>query len=308
MTWLLLSMISATCWAAVHIVDKTIIQSEAPSVGHYLFVSSLTSLPVVALAPVALDVTAVGAEEIFLSIASGLCYFIVTALLFHALVYLDASVTAAALAVVPALATVAAWPILGQQLTALTGVAVLLIAAGAFVLYWRRHETLSTGNMRRAWFAVLGAVIVLVAEYTIDGYVVENAPAPIVFYWTRVGVATATFLFVATRPARCLEAVRWLIRRRRVVATLTFANELLDMAGVAALIAAYSRGPVGLSTGVAYSNPAIVYGATLVINFVRPGLVPTDSDRSNWLSRGLGMLLVVVGVLLATAIGDVSTP
>jgi len=301
MTWLLFSLISATCWAAVQIVDKTIIVNEAPSVGHYLFVSGLASLPVVAIGSIFLDVTAISVEGIVLATASGVCYFIVTAFLFHALVSLDASVAAAALATVPALATVAAWPILGQTLTVLPAAAVLLITAGASVIYWRGRETLSTGKIRRAWFAVLGAVVVLVAEYMIDGYVVQSAPAPTVFYWTRVGVATATLLFAAIRPRRCLDAIKWLIRRRQRVASLTFANELLDMAGVASLIAAYSTGPVGLSTGVAYSSPAIVYGATLIINFVKPGLIPADGDRSNWISRGIGILLVVVGVLLATA-------
>jgi drug/metabolite transporter (DMT)-like permease len=301
MTWLLFSLISATCWAAVQMVDKTIIVNEAPSAGHYLFVSGLASLPVVAIGSTSLDVTAISIEGIVLATASGVCYFLVTAFLFHALVSLDASVAAAALATVPVLATAAAWPILGQKLTILSAASVLLITAGASIIYWRGRETLSTRKMRRAWFAVLGAVVVLVAEYMIDGYVVQSAPGPTVFYWTRVGVAIATFLFVAIQPRRCLDAIKWLIRRRQRVASLTFTNELLDMAGVASLIAAYSTGPVGLSTGVAYSSPAIVYGATLIINFAKPGLIPADGDRSNWISRGIGILLVVVGVLLATA-------
>jgi hypothetical protein len=73
------------------------------------------------------------------------------------------------------------------------------------------------------------------------------------------------------------------------------------MAGVASPIAAYSTGPVGLSTGVAYSILVIVYGATFLINFVKPGLIPADGDRSNWILRGSGILLVVAGVLLANA-------
>jgi drug/metabolite transporter (DMT)-like permease len=301
MTWLFFSMASATCWAAVQIVDKTIIENEAPSPGHYLFVSCLASLPVVAIGPIFLDIASISVEGIFLAIASGLCYFLATAFLFHALVSLDASVTAAALAVVPALATVAAWPILGQKLTVLSAIAVLLITAGVIIMSWRGHATLRTGKIRSAWLAVLGAALVLAAEYLIDGYVVESAPAPTVFYWTRSGVATATLLFAAIRPRHCLDAIAWLIRRRHIVATLTFGNEVLDMAGVASLITAYSRGPVGLSTGVAYSNPAIVYGATLAINFFRPRLIPTGSDHSEWRPRALGILLVVAGVLLATA-------
>lgn len=300
MTWLLFSLASATCWAAVHIIDKTIIENEAPSASHYLIVSGLISLPIVAIGPTFIEITAISAEGIYLSIASGLCYFLVTAFLFHALVSLDASVAAAALAAVPALATAAAWPVLGQKLTAASAVAVLLITAGVFMAYWHGRAMLNTARTRSAWLAMLGAVVVLVVEYIIDGYVVETAPGPTVFYWTRIGVATATLMFAASRSKRFLEAIRWLIRRRRIVASLTVTNELLDMAGVASLIAAYTRGPVGLSTGVAYSSPAIVYGATLTINFVRPGLIPTDSDRSNWLSRGIGIVLVVAGVLLAT--------
>jgi drug/metabolite transporter (DMT)-like permease len=200
MTWLFFSMASATCWAAVQIVDKTIIENEAPSPGHYLFVSCLASLPVVAIGPIFLDIASISVEGIFLAIASGLCYFLATAFLFHALVSLDASVTAAALAVVPALATVAAWPILGQKLTVLSAIAVLLITAGVIIMSWRGHATLRTGKIRSAWLAVLGAALVLAAEYLIDGYVVESAPAPTVFYWARSGVATATLLFAAIQP------------------------------------------------------------------------------------------------------------
>lgn len=300
MTWLLFSLISATCWAAVHVIDKTIIENEAPSASHYLIVSGLISLPIVVVGPIFIEITAISAEGIYLSVTSGVCYFLVTAFLFHALVSLDASVVAAALAAVPALATAAAWPILGQKLTAATIGAVLLITAGVFMTYWRGRAMLSTTRTRSAWLGMLGAVVVLVVEYIIDGYVVETTPAPTVFYWTRIGVATATLMFAVSRSKRFLEAIDWLIRRRQVVASLTVTNELLDMAGVASLIVAYARGPVGLSTGVAYSSPAIVYGATLMINFIRPGLIPTDTGRSNWASRGIGIVLVVAGVLIAT--------
>lgn len=301
MTWLLFGLISATCWAAVQIIDKTIIEYEAPSASHYLVVTGLISFPVVLIGPVFIDVGDISPAATILSVASGVCYFLVTAFLFHALVSLDASVAAAALATVPALVAAAAWPVLGQELTALPVLAVLLISVGVFATAWRGRGALDAARTRRSWFAMLGAVATLVVEYVIDGYVVETVPGPTVFYWTRIGVAAATFLFAASRPRRLLEAVRWLVRRRRIVATVTVTNELLDMAGVAALIAAYSRGPVGLATGIAYSSPVIVYSATLLINLARPGLIPTDSDRSNRISRGIGVLLVVGGVLLATA-------
>jgi drug/metabolite transporter (DMT)-like permease len=302
MNWLVFSGISATCWALVQTVDKTLIENEAPSYRHYLFVSGLASVPVVLLGPIFLHASVVSLplRTILLSIVAGICYFIGNAFFFYALTVLDASIATAALAAIPACAAIVSWLALGESLRFLPALGLSLITVGVIVMNARNAKSAGASSRRKAWLALIGAIAVLVAEYVIEGYAVEKAPSTSVFYWGRVGVVVAVAALGLCRPREAGEAVRWLIHRRGTIVGFLIGNEALDMVGIACLIAAYARGPVGLATGIAYANPVLVFLLTVVVDRLRPGTIPSEGDMEHFKRRALGVTVVVSGVILAS--------
>lgn len=302
MDWIGFAVVSMICWALVQIVDKTLIATEAPTYRHYLFVSGLASVPVVIFGPAVLagSFTRLPVHMLLLTVVTGMCYFIGNGFVFYAFTVLDASIVAAALAAVPACAAVASWLALGEKLRVLPVIGLALITIGVVGMNGPRDKSGQGPSRRSAWLAVAGAVAALVTEYVIEGFAVEKVPSGVVFYWGRVGVVAAVLALAAVRRSEAADAIAWVVRRRRVVLALSFGNEALDMVAIACLIAAYAYGPVGLATGIAYANPALVFLLTVMVNRLRVGAIPSEGDDTRFAWRALGVTVVVTGVLLAS--------
>jgi uncharacterized membrane protein len=300
MTWILFSLIAATCWAIVQLVDKTLIETEAPSSNQYLFVTGLASVPVVIFGLTVIGYQgSITTRVIILSVVAGICYFVANAFFFYSLNLLDASVAAASVAIVPAGAALAAWLILGQVVGRMPLIGIALITLGIATMGAQRGGVVSSQNVWSAWAALIAANALLIAEYVIEGYAVGDANPAVVFYWTRVGVVLATFFFMILRFTEARKAMRWLIYRKRKVGALSLGNEALDMLAISCLLVAYAHGPVGLATSVAYANPVLVYLFTLSINHLNPGTVPSDGDVKYRTQRIGGLVIIVSGVVLA---------
>ena len=300
MGWFGYSLISSLCWAGVQIVDKTLVDGEAPSPLHYLFVSGFSAIPVFVFLPLFFPVLALPSWQILVSVVAGILYFAANGLIFYAILRLDASLAAAALAAVPASAAIGSWLFLGEGLEIVAAGSIGLITLGVVMMSIDSPDRAERGeSLRTEWLMIAGAVVLLVLEYLLEARVVRDATAPQVFYWSRGGVILATLLLGVFLREKALEALSWAFRRRRHVGLLTLGNEGLDMVAQASLIAAYARGPVGLSTAVAYSNPALVFGGTVLINSIWRGAVPTEGDVAHHYWRMAGLVLVVAGIFLS---------
>jgi uncharacterized membrane protein len=290
------------CWATVQLVDKVLIEGEAPSSKHYLFVTGLASAPVAIAGLLVIHFSTSHADlaGIAFSVAAGVAAFVVNAFYFFALDILDASIASATLAVVPALAGVASYLVLGQRIGVTPALGIVIITLGVILMNVRTGGTANGVRRHMAWAALGVSILFLVAEYVIEGYAVEGLSAGTVFYWGRIGMLAATAVFAAVQFRAAREAVVWLVRRRGKVGALSAGNEALDMIAAGSLIAAYATGPVGLASGIAYGNPALVYVATIAINMIRPGTIPSEGDRQYFRRRLVGIIMVAGGVLLAS--------
>ncbi len=301
MTWLAFSLFAASCWAIAQLIDKIIIEKAAPSSDQYLLVSGMAAVPVLVLGPLlaGTSLTGISAGKVSLSIAAGVLSFLTNALFFFALKTLDASAASAAFSMTPAAAAIGSWVIFGQKITILSAMGLALSAIGAVLMNAERRED-GGRNVRKAWIALGAASALAVTEYIIEGYVVKEVPPSTVFYWTRAGVVAAITAFATIQPQAAREAFAWVIRRSRAAGALSFGNGALNMIAIASLIAAYTRGPVGLATGVAYADSALVYMATIGINAIRPKTIPSKGDVKYRGRRVSGVTIVVLGVLVAS--------
>jgi uncharacterized membrane protein len=303
MTWLWFALLASSAWAVVQLVDKTLISSEAPSPRHYLVASGVAALVPTILMPLLLTsfVTFPGPAMAAGGIFAGVLYFASNAFFFKALLDMDASLSAAALAAVPGLTAIGSWLILSETIGWLPVAGLVAIAGGVIVMSEAPREARRVRPPLKAWGSLTIAGLLLVAEYLIEGTIVQDMHPLDVFFWTRVGVVLSVVVFAALRWRFVRETIRWAFVERRRVGALTVSNEALDMGAIACLIAAFSAGPVGLSTAVAYTQAAFVFVFTLMANAVVPGTIPTNSDKKGGITwRAIGLLVVVLGVFLTT--------
>lgn len=303
MTWLWLALLSSAAWAVVQLVDKTLISSEAPSPRHYLVVSGVAALVPTVVMPALLTsfVTVPGPRMAAAGVLAGVLYFLSNAAFFKALLDMDASLSAAALAAVPGLTTIGSWLVLSETVGWLPVAGVVAITGGVIVMSEASRAARSSRPPLRAWTSLIIAGLLLVGEYLIEGSLVADLHPLDVFFWTRIGVVGSMAVFALLRWRFVLTTIRWAFVERRRVGALTVSNEALDMAAIACLIAAFNAGPVGLSTAVAYTQAALVFVFTLGVNAMKSGTIPTDSDKRGSITwRAIGLLVVVLGVFLTT--------
>jgi drug/metabolite transporter (DMT)-like permease len=302
MSWPILALLASLTWAAVQLIDKTLIDSTAtPSSDHYLVVSGATALLPVLLMPLIFSeyVTIPNALSVSLAIGAGACYFVANAFFFRAVSYIDASVTAAALAAVPALTAVGSWLILNETFGWLAIAGLVSITLGVFVM--SQAPTRGKKIPRKAWLYLALAELVFVAEYLLEGTTVRHLSPLTVFFWTRIGILLCLGVLASFNLRFTREAFRWAFLRSHKVGLLTLGNECLDMVAITLLIASYRSGSVGLATALAYTQSAFVFLATLGVNFLRPGTIPTVGDRPGTLRWRLGgLVFVMIGVVLAS--------
>jgi uncharacterized membrane protein len=304
-TWFWFAALASLCWAVVQIVDKTLINRDAPSTNHYLVATGAAALAPVLLMPLPLHnyVTIPYPSVLASGIAAGVCYFIANAFFFRSLLYIDASLSSAGLATIPGITAVMSYLVLGQRLGLLPVTGIVAITAGVVVM--SRVDSAGVEVSRpplKAWVLLGAAILLYVTEYIIEGTIVRYVHALDVFFWTRIGVLACTAILAVANWRFVRDAIVWAFFSSRRVGAFTVSNELLDMLAVASLIAAYSLGPVGLSTAIAYTQAAFVLAITLLVNAVRAGTIPTEGDRPGALRwRVVGLGVVLVGVFMTSA-------
>jgi drug/metabolite transporter (DMT)-like permease len=302
--WYVFALLASLAWSVVQLVDKTLISSQAPSSNHYLVISGMTTVVSLLVLPLVAthDLSVPTTLTLIGSIGAGVCYFASNGFFFRALNNIDASVNSAVLATTPGLTAIGSWLILGQDLGWPEVTGVIAISVGVLIMSQFGRGKATNRPPASAWMSICIAELLLVTEYILEGVVVEHIPALDVLFWSRVGVVMATAAFAVVRWRLVVEAVSWAFSRSRHVAALSAANECLDIVAIGLLITAYSRGPIGVATALAYTQAAFVFGISLLVNAIRPKTIPTEGDDVHasglgW--RAVGIVIVIAGVFLA---------
>ena len=303
MAWALLALLASLSWAIVQLVDKVLLASEAPSTRVYWTMTGVASLIPVCFLPLFVRGLAIPHSVMFIAILfAGICYFAANAFFFRAVSLIDSSITSAALAAIPALTTVGSWFTTKEGFGIYPVLGIVAITTGIIVMALAPTGTARSKNLTRKAFTYLAlSELVFVMEYLIEGTAAKTFPALSVFYWTRIGVLCCVVFILAIRPKLMLKSLRWAFVESRRSGAAMLLNECLDMAAILLLITAYRRGPVGLSTALAYTQSAFVFIITIIVNRFRPGAIPTQGDKPGTLTwRVVGLCIVLSGVLAST--------
>lgn len=295
-SWVLLALASATLWAVVSLVDKTILERVIRHPATYLIISGASAVVPALLLPVFFDVTGASMPVAVAAAATGILYVFYNYLFFKSLQKSDASVVVNLWLLCPLFCT--AWSLLffGETLSLLVTAAIVTIVAGVAITSYSRDSAKTRLRGRIAALFMIGSAFVASIDYAIQDFLVrENTPL-VVFYWSRVGVVISV-LFLCLAIPQLRIAVFDLSRTVRLRAFSAAAiNEALDMIATFSLIVAYAQGPLGPVTTIAATQPAFVLLFILVINRVRPSTIPSEGDERYKVRRAIGISITILGI------------
>lgn len=303
MTWLPFALIAVVFWTVVSIVDKKALDSLFPSASVYLVFVGLSSLgSILVMTIFKPQAWSVPATSIAPAIALGLLYTAYTYLFFRSLAICDAPVVVNLWLLVPLFSTFAGIALFGERLVLIQWAGSILVMAGAVLSSLEKVEQPGGGGSRRmskAFLLMSGSALLNTLDYVIQKKMLASLEPQSLFLWEQTGelMGAALLLAVPSVRASFLATVRTVAASRLSVA---FSSEGLSMVATFALMTAYSRGPLGLSTLVLAMQPTLVMLAIVLINATCGREFITDTTSQQVPSRLFALGMTFVGMVLLT--------
>lgn len=297
MSWLTAALLSTLFFALISVFDKKLLTDLFRTVPDFFVVFGLMQLVIggvftlVALATGGIAIN----PGFWWSIASGFAFAAGLPLFFTALRYEEASRAIPIMALMPVFATIIGVVLLGERLTAIQTIAVIVIISGAALVSMRRVNgrlRIATG---RAFLLLVGASAVLGIAFVVTKLATDTTSI-----WAVQGISTLVLglaiLAVVFRRAPLAQIPSYL--RHAPTASLMLLTEgLLAPGAILTLIIALEAGPVSLVSVVTASRPLLVLLLTLALSTPAWNILREPLDRETIGLKTTSTALIVGGVI-----------
>jgi drug/metabolite transporter (DMT)-like permease len=300
-SWLIFSLVAAFIWAVVNIIDKIIVSRYIDKVVVYLVFTGLTSLLGIGLS-LFFKVQILSTSYLILALSTGILYQVYTYLFFRALQISDASSVANMLLLVPVFSVIVGRFFFHELFQSWTYVGIFLVLVGVLGASWEVSSSSGPGLKRGRITPALGLMTLSAVLTTID-YSFQKAVLMVttdmtLFLWSRVGVFLATILILILFRSVVPSMKHTIKSIPRIIMPIVVGNSIIDMVATFALMAAYSVGALGLVTTSVSTQPVFVLLLVILLNRIKPKLVPSKAEKEWFFLRFMAMAITIVGVYL----------
>ena len=297
MTWLTAALLSTGLFAVVSVLDKRLVEHLFPSFSSFNVTFGLLQFfiaPVFFIA-VILTVGFDGGSGIPWAIAAGVIWAAGLSLFFYGLSMEEVSRAAPMQAVAPIFTAMVAVTFLGDELSLVQWVAIVIVVAGAVMVSLRQENGRYRIARGRAFLVLLASSFALGMAFVVTGEAVDrmNVWAVQSFRAMFMGLGV---LAVSWRPALNPE-LRQVFRDSRAMATIFIAEGM--MAPTAALLFAIglSHGPVSVVSAVTSSRPLIILVLSTLLSTQVWNVLNEPLDRGTLGLKAISTVLIVGAVI-----------
>ncbi len=298
MTWLYLSLIPPMIWGIVNTIDKIVVEKYVTKAMVYLVFTGIASIIPIAILPALVQINRLPVSYLLLSILTGILYIIYTYFFFKALTISDASVVANMLLLVPIVSTILGTIFFDETFKLITYLGMFLVIGGVLGGSIERREL--SGQVKTvltpALLLMTISAVITGADYAMQKYILTVTNEMTLFYWSRIGVLFATICILLMLKQVRKDFINVVKTIPGKIFPISIFNEMIDMTATFTLLAAYARGPLSLIATVISIQPLFVLIFGIVLNVLKPGLIPSVLNRRHfWLRFGF-ILIAVLGV------------
>jgi len=301
MSWFLIALVGPFLYAITNHIDKHLLEKyfKVSGVGTLLIFSSLASilaLPIIYIADP--TVLSVSPFNIFILVLVGLCY---TALLWFYLLALEeeeASVTIVFYQLVPVFGLVLGYYILGEVLTSVQLIAMVIVLVGTTIIAFELDEDNNFKLRKRtiifmtaaSFFWALGSVIFKYAALE------ENVWRSL--FWEHVTlqlVGILIFIFLPTYRKHFLDAMR---TNSKKILSLNVTNEALYMFANGTVAFAYLMAPIAFILLIQSFQPFFVLLIAVFLTLFFPSLGSERIGREHLVQKILAIVITGIGTYM----------
>ena len=298
--WFLYAFLGPVCWAvSVHIdkylVDRYFPESDTAVLMLFTALVGMVVLPFIWwLGP---DVLAPSWTAIGVLTLSGVLY--IASMLFYlkAIQSEEASVVAPMFQLTTIFSFLLAWALLGETLSLKAAAGAALVIGG--VLFVSLDAKLRFKSLKPAvMLGMVGCTFILAFANVIFKLYAVTDDFWTTTFWTFVGEGMFGLGLLA-RPKYYRQFVRLIRIHPGALLGVNGANELINLGGGLAVRYATMLAPVALVSAVSSTTTLFVFALGTVLSLAAPHLSREDVSRKSLLRKGVAVVVVTAGVLLA---------
>jgi drug/metabolite transporter (DMT)-like permease len=295
MSWVNIAILSAAIMAMVNILDSHLLSRRMPGLRAYLFpVGSIhviyaSILCILFPLPQGADI-----GPILAAVASGVLRSIAALIMLDSLRKEEVSRVIPVVYSYPIFVAIMAAPLLGELLSGLEWLAVVMVVVGAVLS--SMTERPSRSMRRPGQLLVLFGASILFAVADVAG---KYALASISFwnmFWISAFCMSGIFLLLSLRP-RFIRQVAGMQGRSTAIG-LILLTETLTLIGIVLSFWALEQGPVSLVSTIVSSRPLFVLIGALILSRVWRSFLDWRYGRSSLILRLIGTVMIVAGIAI----------
>lgn len=295
--WAAIALASAACFGMISVVDKILLTKYIPSAITYSFLLGLfqTCFGVVTLLLVVVSGTWDDGAPLFAGFLAGVLWGVGVIILFYVLQREEVSRAIPVHQTSPVFTAVLAVIFLGERLTSLHWMAILITVTGAVLISISRHGVYQRFVIRRSFLFLLLGSAITAGAFVLSKVALEDMSVWQTFSLRAFGMGAA-FLGVSIPFRRRVINELPIFLRNRSGVSLFLTMELFLAPGTILLtLWAVSLGDVSLVSALAATRPMFVFVYSLILSAGFWGVLEEPLTRETLTLKVVAIAMIVAG-------------
>jgi len=295
--WVSLAVLGAAALGVVNILDSHLISKRMPSFRAFLLlvgaIMLVYGLVVFYLRPLP---EGVGTWPMVVAVTSAVFRMASVTIMLYTLRTEEVSRVIPVFYIYPVFVAIMAVPLLGEMLSSLQWLAIVIVVAGAVMVSAKRKPGGTITWLGKSFLLLFGAGLLMAiadvaSKYALDYISFWN------MYWVSAFCMSGIFLLISLRPQVLRELGN--MRRRSSSMGLLALNETLAVTGIILIFWAMQNGPVSLVSTITGSRPIFVLVFAFILSRFRSGfLLEGQSGKGTLLLRLIATAMIVGGIAI----------
>ena len=291
--WVNTAILSAAIMGVVNIIDSHLLSKRMPGLWTFLLPVGIIHLIYAAVLFTLFPLSeGVGTWPVLVAVASGILRTAAVIILLGSLRREEVSRVIPVVYTYPVFVAIMAVPLLGESLSYLEWLAILIVVAGAVIVSVSQSPSGSIrwgGRLLLLFSAsLLFAAADIASKYALGYISFWN------MFWITAFCMSGTFLLVSVRP-HIIKQLSNMKQRNSALGLLVF-NEILSLIGIVLSFWALERGPVSLVSTITSSRPMFVLIYAIVLSRLLPMFLEWRSGKGLLALRLIATAMIVGGI------------
>jgi uncharacterized membrane protein len=297
--WIYYALLSAVALGTVNVVDSHLLSQRMPSLKSFLLPVGIIYIIIGVVFSFLFPLLSINTPHLAATAVSALLRGIALYIMLDLFRKEDVAVIIPVLYAYPIFVAILAIPILGEYLTPLEWIAILMVVAGAIMISLKKTSPDGSSKWNFKILAILAGCGLMLALSDISAKFALESISSRNMFWISSIIMGLVFLTPSLRP----KSWKQLLSMPKLGGTMTIlaCNEILALTGVLLSFIAIQSGPISLVSTVFSTRPLFVVITSFLISRLFPSFLKWQNPKLIVI-RIVAVLMIVAGIAIINII------